>query len=469
METLLAALELARNELLLFAGVGLLIGGLDDLAVDFLYAARRTWRNMTIYRRVARMTARDLPPPGAAGPMAIFVPAWDEAAVIGPMLRRCLTLWAREDMQIFLGVYPNDRPTIDAALAAVTGRERERLTIVVHSHDGPTTKADCLNQLWRALCRWEAARGWQARAVILHDAEDVVHADALRLIGLLVPRFALVQLPVLPLASARSKWVSGHYCDEFAEAHAKALLVREALGAAIPSAGVGCGFDRVMLGRIAQVRGDRPFDPQSLTEDYELGLRIGEQGGRGILARMRDAQGGLIATREYFPDTLPAAVRQKARWMVGIALAGWDRLGWHGRWGELWMRLRDRRAALAALVLAAAYFGLLLSVLAGLAGWLAGAPLGWPPALRLLLWLNSALLLWRLALRMLFVWHAYGLAEALRAVPRTIIGNIIAMMAARRAVAAYVRHLRGDALRWDKTAHRFPDDPAPADPATRPA
>ncbi len=469
METLLAALALARNELLLFAGVGLLIGGLDDLAVDLLYAARRLWRKLTVYTRIPRMTARDLPPPGAAGPMAIFVPAWDEAAVIGPMLRRCLTLWAREDMQIFLGVYPNDRATIDAALAAVTGQDRARLTIVVHPRHGPTTKADCLNQLWQALRRWEEARGRQALAVVLHDAEDVVHADALRLIGALSPRFALVQLPVLPLACAHSKWVSGHYIDEFAEAHAKALMVREALGAAMPSAGVGCGFNRAALGRIAQARGDRPFDPQSLTEDYELGLRIGENGGRGILARMRDAQGGLIATREYFPDTLPAAVRQKARWMIGIALTGWDRLGWHGRWGELWMRLRDRRAALAALVLAAAYFGLLLTALAWLAGWLTGTALAWPPLLRTLLWLNSALLLWRLALRMLFVWHAYGPVEALRSVPRAIVGNIIAMMAARRAVAAYVRHLRGDALRWDKTAHRFPDDPAPGDPVTRAA
>ncbi len=37
--------------------------------------------------------------------------------------------------------------------------------------------------------------------------------------------------------------------------------------------------------------------------------------------------------------------------MVGISLAGWDRMGWHGGPAEWWMRIRDRRATLAALVL----------------------------------------------------------------------------------------------------------------------
>ena len=40
--------------------------------------------------------------------------------------------------------------------------------------------------------------------------------------------------------------------------------------------------------------------------------------------------------------------------MTGIALAGWDRIGWGGRqrFGDHWMRMRDRRAPLAVLVLA---------------------------------------------------------------------------------------------------------------------
>jgi adsorption protein B len=459
MVALLAGLGLARNELLLFAGVGLLLGGLDDLLLDFLYLLRKIWRDLTVYTRFPRMSARDLPMPGAAGPIAVFVPAWQESAVIGQMLRRCLSLWAKEDMRIFVGVYPNDPETIRVVTDVAKGEGGETIQLVTHSRPGPTTKGDCLNQLWLALKGWEVEQGREALAIVLHDAEDVVHADALRLIGLLSPRFALVQLPVLPLVSARSRWVSGHYLDEFSEAHAKSLLVREALGAALPSAGVGCAFNRTALGRIAQARGERPFDSLSLTEDYELGLRIGEQGGRGILVRMRDASGELIATREYFPDTFGAAVRQKARWMIGIALAGWDRLGWTGGWREGWMRLRDRRAALAAFILAAAYLGFLLSAVVTLiARFLAVAQPPLSPILPWLLTINLILLGWRLLVRVGFVWEAYGAMEALRSIPRTVVGNFIALFAAQRAVFTYVRHLRGAPLGWDKTAHRFPDE-----------
>src|SRR3546814_12027645 len=75
---------------------------------------------------------------------------------------------------------------------------------------------------------------------------------------------------------------------------------------------------------------------------------------------MRDDAGDLVCTREYFPATLTAAVRQKARWMTGIALAGWDRLGWQGSLAERWMRFRDRRGPLAAVILCCAYAAILL-------------------------------------------------------------------------------------------------------------
>jgi adsorption protein B len=454
----LAALELLRNELLLFAGFGLLIGGLDDLLVDIVYGIRRFWRSLTIYSRIRRMTARDLPPPGAAGPIAVFVPAWDEAEVIGLMLSGCLDKWQGENVHIFVGVYHNDKPTIAALREVIDRYGPERISPVINPLPGPTTKADCLNQIWHAMRRWEVAEEREAIAVVLHDAEDVVHKDALRLIGLLMPRFALVQLPVLPLTTSRSRWVAGHYCDEFAEQHGKGLIVREALGAAMPSAGVGCGFNRDALARIAALRDEMPFDAGSLTEDYELGLRLGEAGGRGILVRMRDERGEIIATREYFPDSFSASIRQKTRWTVGIALAGWDRLGWKGPWRERWMRLRDRRAALAAIILLAAYAALLVSAMITLAALMTDwSPSPLPQPLPAVMGITFLILLWRLIVRMAFVWRAYGPWQALLSVPRTFVANIIAMLAARRAIIIYIRHLRGQALVWEKTVHRFPE------------
>lgn len=113
-------------------------------------------------------------------------------------------------------------------------------------------------------------------------------------------------------------------------------------------AGVACAFERHMLGQLVRPDYGGPFDPSSLTEDYEAGLQIAHRGGRGVFVRMRDRTGTLVATCEYFPNRIDAAVKQKARWMVGISLAGWDRMGWHGGPAEWWMRIRDRRATLAA-------------------------------------------------------------------------------------------------------------------------
>src|SRR3546814_17937875 len=140
----------------------------------------------------------------------------------------------------------------------------------------------------------------------------------------------MVQLPVLPLADPQSCWIGGHYLDEFAESHGKDLVVREALGASVPSAGVGCAINRNMMDRIVAMNGGRPFDEASITEDYELGLKIGALGGRGIIVRLPAGTGSVVATREHFPATLDAAVRPKARWLTGIALHGWDRMGGPG-------------------------------------------------------------------------------------------------------------------------------------------
>lgn len=472
--TALWLLDRGTYELALFAAVGLLIGGLDDLLVDLIWMGRGLWRRIAVYSRHRPACAATLAPPAAPGRIAVFVGAWDEAAVIGDMLATALDRFAHDDYRIFVGVYPNDPATIAAVRAVRAGHPLgHRIRAVSGPLAGPTTKAEALNRLWAAMLREEARDGVAFKAVVLHDAEDVVHPDELRLFDTLVERFDLVQIPVLPLVDENSRWISGHYCDEFSEAHGKQLVVREAVGADMPSAGVGCALSRGALARMAARHGGLPFDADSLTEDYELGLRLGEIGGRGVFVRLPAAQGGsgasgsgLVAVHAYFPATLGEAVRQKTRWMTGIALSGWDRLGWRGGLAEGWMRLRDRRAILAHVVLAAAYAAMLLGTLSTAAHFLAGdggAPV-LSPALGMLLPVTSAMLVWRLAMRALMVARLYGWREGLRAIPRTIVGNLIGMAAARRALLRYAGMslavaFRGAAHRapvWDKTRHRFP-------------
>jgi adsorption protein B len=451
---LFTGLELAMQEVALFAAFGFLVLGMSDVIVDFLWFwllfSGRLGPDKAFDRDIARLSEGGT----TTGLMAVFVPAWDEADVIERMLAQALLRFSPGDFCLYVGCYPNDPETI----AAVRRVADPRVRLVIGAAPGPTTKADCLNRLWEALLEDERAEGRRARAIILHDAEDVVHSAELAIFDRLIGQFDLVQLPVLPLIDDNSRWIAGHYIDEFAESHAKELVVRAAVGAGLPSAGVGCAFARDALERLAERAGGLPFDAESLTEDYELGLRLRAMGGRAAFVRSFGVESrSLVATREYFPGTIDAAVSQKARWMVGIALSGWDRLGWTGGLAERWMRLRDRQSVLAALVLLAGYCALLSWALLEARNILLGVPAPPTPALlQVLLWLNAMLFTWRLAMRFGFVSRAYGWREGLRSLPRVVVGNAIAMLAARRAVLRYRHSRRTGRTRWDKTVHAYP-------------
>jgi len=264
-----------------------------------------------------------------------------------------------------------------------------------------------------------------------------------------------VQMPVLPLPRRDSTWIGNHYCEEFAEEHGKAMVVRERLGAALPAAGTGCAISRRAADWLIERGNDgQPFRADSLTEDYELGIAIGEMGGNCRFLRARDEIGELIATRAYFPARIDQIVRQKTRWVHGIALQGWDRLGWNGGLIENWMRIRDRRGPMTALVLFTAYAMLTVSAVTWVTAAL-GIPVHAPhdPLVELLLALCLFALIWRAMWRFAFAARHYGFAEGLRAILRIPVANVIAIMAGRRAVSAYVRVLLGGKLHWDKTAH----------------
>ena len=445
-------------ELALFAAAGFFLFAIDDLAVDILYFLRSGWRTLGVYSRFPRAFAGTLSAPMRPGWFAVFIPAWDEAAVIAPMLRATLARFDHDDYRLFVGHYRND-PATQAAIDSVRD---PRIVGVEVDADGPTTKADCLNRIYGALIAYEAACGRTAKAIVLHDAEDVVHPLELKLFDRMIERAGAVQLPVVPLIDPDSTWVAGHYADEFAESHVKELVVREAVGAAVPLAGVGCAIERVALSRLAARHDGRPFAGGSMTEDYEMGLRLGAIGVKTMFVRIPAEPGNraVVASRGHFPSTIGAAVRQKARWIGGIAFAGWDRLGWRGGLGERWMRMRDRRGPFAALLLLTGYGVAFLWAQVGIAASM-GAPVEVPvsPALAWLLSINAWLLGWRLAMRFAFTTAAYGLGQGLLSLPRTIVANLIAILAARRALMI---HSNGGATRWDKTHHIFPTELPPA-------
>jgi adsorption protein B len=140
---LLALWHVALAEALLLVALLVAINGLDDLAIDVL------WLMMPRRQR----QPQPLPPAPPPARFAILIPAWDVSAVIGAMLQRLLATLDWPDYTVFVGLYPND-PKGQAAVAALND---PRLHVAVGATLGPTTKADCLNSLWRA-GRWQRRR-----------------------------------------------------------------------------------------------------------------------------------------------------------------------------------------------------------------------------------------------------------------------------------------------------------------------
>jgi adsorption protein B len=444
-----------HTELLIFAGVFFLIGALDDIALDLYWL----WLKFTDRAKTRVIDGEKWARAPLESSAAVFIPAWQEAAVITDTIAHTLSAWPQSDMRLYVGIYRNDTATLEAAIAGARGDARVRL--VIHDRKGPTTKADCLNRLFLALKDDERRYSQRARMVVFQDAEDMVDPAGLALMDEAMETADFVQIPVVPLPQRGSRWLGSHYCDEFAEAHGKEMVVRGALGAALPSAGVGCAIARDMLDALAMRRVDRlPFAADSLTEDYEMGMGLAAYGARWTFLRARHANGDLVATRAFFPSRLEVVVKQKTRWLHGIALQGWDRIGWPSRksarfnLAEVWMRARDRRGPLSAVVLFAGYSVFALTALglgAHYMGW--GEALELTPFAKVLLIANACAFAWRALMRSAFVMREHGFAEGLQAIMRIPLANAIAIMAGRRALSAYIRTLAGAAPQWEKTPH----------------
>jgi adsorption protein B len=158
-ELFFAIAGFVMHEAMLFAACGFLLLGAGDLLVDIIWIGRTATRALV---RSTKAAADTLPAPERSGLLAVFVPAWDEAAVIGEMLLTTLDRFDHPDYRVYVGTYPNDPATI----AAVQAIRDPRLRLVIGPVPGPTTKADCLNRLWDALVADERADGRAAKAIV---------------------------------------------------------------------------------------------------------------------------------------------------------------------------------------------------------------------------------------------------------------------------------------------------------------
>lgn len=459
--------------------VAILASSLDDAFLDVNYWVRRLRRprGWPVRPHASAQALRALP----EVPMAIMVPAWHESDVIAAMLDNLIRRQEYDDYVVFVGTYPNDPQTIAEVerMAALHPRVRR----VDVGHPGPTCKADCLNAIVEEIFRHERVAKRKFQGIVMHDSEDVLHPLELRYFSAVLAHFDMVQIPVVALERGVHALVAGTYMDEFAESHAKEMLVREAMCGSIPSAGVGTCFSRAAIRALWDQSEGEPYRTDSLTEDYEIGMRLAELGLRSsfeVVDIVEDGPGApsqalvpeterLLSVREFFPASFRAAYRQKARWILGIGLQSWEQMPMRGRSaGDIYMMLHDRKGVVTAFVPPVAYLILLYAMLleGAVAADLIPAPsgglLGASAAWMALVYVNGSLLAVRCAQRAYFTASIYGWKQGIAAIPRMVVGNFVNCMAAARAWRLYLVHrLARRPLAWEKTAHQFPDLPEP--------
>ncbi|WP_017219573.1 glycosyl transferase family protein [Moritella dasanensis] len=454
----------------------LLISGIDDFFIDICHWTRHFYRKFFVYDKHKFHDYEGLYD-APEKPLAIMVPAWQEHGVVGPMAELAAKTLDYENYHIFVGTYPNDPQTqeeVDQVCARFPNVHK-----VVCARPGPTSKADCLNNIAAAIFLFEAQAKFEFAGFILHDSEDVVSTMELRLYNHLVNRKDLIQLPVYPYTRKWTDFTSGHYIDEFAELHGKDVPVREAIAGQVPSAGVGTCFSRRAISMLLREGDGIAFDIQSLTEDYDIGIRIKEHGMEEIFVRypvvtpehekahsvwsgknLRESS--VICIREYFPDTFNTAVRQKSRWIVGIVFQGMKNHAWSKSWSMNYFLCRDRKGGITNLV---GFIAVLVFTQLGII-WLVQSLSDDPyhflsiygdePWLSILLKINAFFLINRIFQRFIFVKAYYGWMQGFLSMPRMVWGNIVNFFANIRALRQVIE--MGDARRvaWDKTTHDFP-------------
>jgi adsorption protein B len=454
-----------------------LFSGIDDLFFDMVYYWRAVKRWFLIRKgRIKPLTREQLNSVPEKW-VAVMIPAWDESAVIAHMLLNTVGTLDYKNYQIFVGTYPNDEATLREV-----NKARDiypNIQFIVTPASGPTNKSDCLNWIFQGILAFEKDHNMRFEFFVMQDSEDIVHPLSLKFYNFMIPRMDFVQLPVFPLEGRWWQLTVGTYMDEFAEFHTKDLRSRETLAGYLPSAGVGTAISRAAMDYLAGKHRNQIFDITTLTEDYKMGLQLRDFHGKKIFLQQtieRDATvkhwltgkpvqrriNERVATRERFPDTFNAAVRQKARWILGISIQGWS-LGWAGSAGGNYCLYRERKGLLTNLVTMLAYFVAIYWLLAMGLGWMnpscALPPLADPYGpLILVMKVLLILLCWRMLNRMVMVWRIYRSAVHVILAPvRLIWGNVLNFCATCQAIKRYfVSRITGKIPEWGKTAHAWP-------------
>ncbi|MGP4100886.1 glycosyltransferase [Nonomuraea sp. KM90] len=298
-------------------------------------------------------------------PGVILVPMRFEEAVAGHTLERLATL-DHPDYRVIAIVDPPDDPGT-AAIAAAKAREHpDRIMVCEYPPDTDLhNKPIALNAAMRTLEREGIAFEWVGVA----DAEDLFHPGLLRVVdhrfrrtraGIVQCGVQLMNFGCRLQAGAGRGWWHAHTsawwraanCLEYFKWFQSRLKMQARIGV-MPLGGNTVFFRRQLLEEL-KVRYGRYWDENCLTEDCKIGIAA------SVLRYPVDVVYiDEMVTREETPESLPALVRQRVRWMQGFIQVFLT--------GE-WLQLPTRtQRVLAVYVLGFQFFQAFVAVLAPVA------------------------------------------------------------------------------------------------------
>ncbi|MEZ5890830.1 MAG: glycosyl transferase family protein, partial [Xanthobacteraceae bacterium] len=427
-----------------FVSVLISVSSLDDAFID-IFA-------LGIVRLKRNSINEDIEIP----PTAVFVANWQEADVIEKMVEGNLARIPIDAVEFYLGVYPNDTETLSAALR-LAEKHPDRVRVIVNSLPGPTSKGQMLNEMFRQVFSTDDDG---PELVVLHDSEDVIDPRTFSIYAAYAKDHDFIQVPVFSLTSTHRSLVASTYMDEFAERHTREMVVRDAVGAMIPSAGVGTCMTKRLIRHFIKWRGAVLLNG-CVTEDYILGVEVKRAGFRSAFASASTADGKMIdfvATREYFPSSFSASIRQKTRWVYGICFEGMHKLGWGGDPWDVYFFLRDRKGMVTNFLPPIALF----LMIALLMEWIDSAkmPDDLTPIFEISIALNFIALLLRYVVRVASLGKVYGGVDFMGIAERWPVAAAVNFMAVFRAWKTYLTEAEFGTkpIAWSKTQHEVPDD-----------
>lgn len=461
-----------------------ILSGLDDLFFDAYYWIRylvRKWQmrkyQPLTYEQLANKEEQML---------AVLVPCWHEAGVIGTMLRHNCFSFDYKNYYIFVGVYPNDPATV--LEVQEVAKQIPNVRCVIGKSPGPTNKAANLNGIYEYVREFEKTINKSFSIFVFHDSEDVIHPLSFKLYNYLIPRKDMIQIPIFPLAVPYKNFTHWLYADEFSENHTKDIIVRESIKGHVPSAGVGTAFSRHALQILEDYKTKTPFSTNSLTEDYRTSLSIRVHNLEQIFVsqyitkmkwqpRVWFRKGYVqkptreyIATRALFPMEYKKAVRQKSRWIIGIVFQEWQHTEWPKAWSVKFTLAHDRKAFFTHFINGFGYFVFLFWLLYSILTYSSPEYPTLQEQLDLHPWVwwiivaVTCIMIERMIQRMIAIKRVYkSIIPALLSIPRAFYGNILNLHALIRAYKIYYQSSKPSTPNqvtgqpaWDKTDHHFP-------------